>query len=112
MKKTIGVIGGDGRSVELVHILKERDSYIVEDDELVYAIDEEGNEKKGTKGYFKLLDALDEYLTDYVVSFEGEEYEVGEKLPVFIFLDGDKEIGRLIGEKSLEEIKKYIEELN
>ena len=43
---------------------------------------------------------------------EVKEYEVGEKLPVFIFLDGDKEIGRLIGEKSLEEIKKYIEELN
>ncbi len=42
---------------------------------------------------------------------EVKEYEVGEKLPVFIFLDGDKEIGRLIGEKSLDQIREYIEEL-
>ena len=40
-----------------------------------------------------------------------KKYEVGEKLPVFIFLDGDKEIGRLIGEKSLDQIREYIEEL-
>ncbi len=42
---------------------------------------------------------------------EVKEYEVGVKLPVFIFLDGDKEIGRLIGEKSLDQIREYIEEL-
>ena len=43
---------------------------------------------------------------------EVKEYNVGDKLPVFIFLDKDSnEIGRLIGEKSIEEIEKYIEEL-
>ena len=43
---------------------------------------------------------------------EAKEYNVGDKLPVFIFLDKDSnEIGRLIGEKSIEEIEKYIEEL-
>ena len=43
---------------------------------------------------------------------EVKQYDVGDKLPVFIFLDEDKEIGRLIGEKTTDEIKKYIEELN
>ena len=43
---------------------------------------------------------------------EVKEYNVGDKLPVFIFLNKDSnEIGRLIGEKSIEEIEKYIEEL-
>lgn len=43
---------------------------------------------------------------------EVKEYNVGDKLPVFIFLDKDSnEIGRLIGEKTIEEIEKYIEEL-
>lgn len=51
----------------------------------------------------------------YDLDFDEDEvkkYDVGVKLPVFIFLDEDKEIGRLIGEKTLEEIKNYIEELN
>jgi thiol-disulfide isomerase/thioredoxin len=40
-----------------------------------------------------------------------KQYEVGEKLPVFIFMGNDKEIGRLIGEKSLDEVINYIEGL-
>ena len=50
----------------------------------------------------------------YDLDFDEDEvkkYEVGEKLPVFIFVEGDKEIGRLIGEKSLDQIREYIEEL-
>ena len=50
----------------------------------------------------------------YDLDFDEDEvkkYEVGEKLPVFIFLDEDKEIGRLIGEKSLDEVINYIEGL-
>ena len=43
---------------------------------------------------------------------EVEKYNVGEKLPEVIFLEGDKEIGRMIGEHSKEEIEKYIKELN
>ena len=42
---------------------------------------------------------------------EVKQYEVGDKLPVFIFMDNDKEIGRLIGEKKLEDIIDYIEGL-
>lgn len=42
---------------------------------------------------------------------EVKQYEVGDKLPVFIFMDNDKEIGRLIGEKKLDEIINFIEGL-
>ena len=53
--------------------------------------------------------------TGYDLDFdedEVKEYNVGDRLPVFIFLDKDSnEIGRLRGEKSIEEIEKYIEEL-
>lgn len=39
------------------------------------------------------------------------KYDPGNILPVFIFFDGDKEIDRIHGEFSLEEIKKKIEEV-
>ncbi len=42
---------------------------------------------------------------------EVKQYEVGDKLPVFIFMDNDKEIGRLIGEKKSDEIINFIEGL-
>jgi len=39
-----------------------------------------------------------------------EKYNTGEKLPVFIFFDDeDKELGRLIGEKSTSQIEEFIE---
>lgn len=83
-------------AVEVIYymnILNERDSYVVEDGKLIYATDDEGNEKKGTEGYFKLLEALDEHLSDYVILYEDEEYEVGEKriyAPSVIFVrDGE-----------------------
>ena len=41
---------------------------------------------------------------------EVEKYNVGEKLPVMILLDeNDNEINRLIGEKTYDEITKFIE---
>lgn len=79
-----------------MNILNERDSYVVEDEKLVYAVDKEGKEKKGTEGYFKLLKALDKHLTDYVVTYDGEEYEVGEKriyAPSVIFVRDGKVLG-------------------
>ena len=39
-----------------------------------------------------------------------KKYNVGDILPVVIFMDDDKEKSRLIGEKSKEEIYKAIEE--
>ena len=39
-----------------------------------------------------------------------EKYDIGERLPVFIFFDDeDKELGRLIGEKSTSQIEEFIE---
>ena len=39
-----------------------------------------------------------------------EEYNVGEKLPVVILLDNDKEVSRLIGEKTYDELLNFIRE--
>lgn len=72
----------ENNNVETIYYLNiknDRDSYVVEDGKLTYALDDNGNEIKGVDGYFKLLDALDEHLTDYVIEFEEEKYEVGEK---------------------------------
>ena len=37
-----------------------------------------------------------------------KNYNVGDILPVFILLDDDKEVGRLIGEKTEEEVKEFL----
>lgn len=83
-------------TIYYMNILNERDLFVVEDGKLVYAKDEEGNEKKGTKGYHQLLEALDEHLNDYTVLFEGKEYETGEKriyAPSIIFVRDGKVLG-------------------
>ena len=43
-------------------------------------------------------------------SDEVKKYNVGDTLPVVIFMDDEKEVFRLIGEKSKEEIYKKVEE--
>lgn len=40
---------------------------------------------------------------------EVKKYNVGEILPVVIFMDGSKEVERLIGEKSKDEIYDFVE---
>lgn len=83
-------------TIYYLNLKNERDSYVVEDGKLVYALDDEGNEIKGTEGYFELLDALDEYLSDYTIVFEDETYEVGEKriyAPSVIFVKDGEVIG-------------------
>lgn len=83
-------------TIYYLNIEKERDYYIVEDEKLTYALDDNGKEMKGTDGYFKLLDALDEHLSDYVISVDGKKYEVGEKriyAPSVIFVKDGKVIG-------------------
>ncbi len=37
-----------------------------------------------------------------------KNYNVGDILPVFILFDGDKELRRLIGEKSEDELKEFL----
>ncbi len=40
---------------------------------------------------------------------EVEKYDVGKKLPVLILCDEDKEIRRIVGERTYEEIVKFLE---
>ena len=42
---------------------------------------------------------------------EVKKYNIGDVLPVFIFYKDDREITRIIGEKSEEELVKIIEEI-
>ena len=39
-----------------------------------------------------------------------EKYNVGEKLPVIIFFENNKELFRIIGEKKFEEVEKIMKE--
>lgn len=86
----------DVNLIYYMNILNERDAYTVEDDEVVFAKDQDGNDKNGTEGYFELLKALDKHLDDYVIEHEGKEYEVGEKriyAPSVIFVRDGKVLG-------------------
>jgi len=83
-------------TIYYMNIQNERDSFVVENEKLVYQLDDEGNEKKGTEGYFMLMDALSDHLTDYVVSYEGKDYETGEKriyAPTIIFVKEGQVLG-------------------
>ena len=42
---------------------------------------------------------------------EVKKYDVGNILPVFIFYDGDKEVKRVVGELSYNEMEKVVKEL-
>ena len=79
-----------------LNIKDERDSYVIEDGKLALALNDNGEEIKGTEGYFKLLDALKDNLSDYIISYEDKTYEVGEKriyAPSVIFVKDGKVLG-------------------
>ncbi len=60
-----------------------------------------------------LVDYPDLEIEELDLDFDSDEvkkYNVGDILPVVIFMDGEKEIFRLIGEKTKEEIYKAVEE--
>ena len=41
-----------------------------------------------------------------------EKYNIGTTIPVLVFVDeNENEVGRIVGEKSYEEIEKYISEI-
>lgn len=53
-------------------------------------------------------------IIDYDYDMDGleiEKYNVGKVLPVYIFMNGDNEIKRLVGEISLDKLRKEIEEI-
>ena len=66
-------------TIYYLNILNERDSYIVNDGKVEYAKDQDGNDIKGTPGYSKLLKVLDNELEDYIIEFEGKEYNTNVK---------------------------------
>ena len=74
-------------------ILNDRDSYSIEDNKLVYETDSKGNEIKGTKNYFKLMEYLDDFLGEYIIYLNDIEYNTNEKripVPAIIFIkDGN-----------------------
>ena len=83
-------------TIYYLNIKDERTSYTVEDEKLVYEIDDRGKEKKGTEGYHKLLKVLDKHLTEYTISYEDKTYETGEKriyAPTVIFVKDGKVLG-------------------
>ena len=84
-------------TIYYLNIKDDRDYYEVKDNKLVYQKDSNGKEKKGAKGYFKLLKLLDKELDDYIVKdSDNKEYNVGEKriyVPLIIFVNEGKIIG-------------------
>lgn len=84
-------------TIYYLNIKDDRDYYEVKDNKLVYQKDSNGKEKKGVKGYFKLLKLLDKELDDYIVKdSDNKEYNVGEKriyVPLIIFVNDGKIIG-------------------
>ena len=83
-------------TIYYLNILNERDSYVVKDGKIEYAKDDKGNDIKGTDGYLKLLNVLDKELEDYVIEFEGKEYNTNSKriyAPTVIFVREGKVIG-------------------
>ena len=83
-------------TIYYLNIKNDRTSYTIENDELVYEIDDKGVEKKGTDGYHQLLKVLDEHLTEYTISYQGKTYETGEKriyAPTVIFVKDGEVLG-------------------
>ena len=86
----------DSNTIYYLDIHNDLDSYVVDDNKLVYNKDSKGNEIKGTDNYFKLLRLLDKNLNDYVIYLDDKKYEVGEKriyLPSIIFIKEGKVLG-------------------
>ena len=95
-------------TVYYLDIHNDRDSCVVENDKLVYELDENGNELKGTKNYLKLVEKLREYLPDYTISLDGKTYSNGAKkifFPSIIFVKK----GQILGIENIYEDMEYDE---
>lgn len=83
-------------TVYYLDIHNDRDSYTIENNELVYDIDKNGNQIKGTENYFKLLKLLDKNLSEYILYLDDKEYDVEEKriiFPSIIFVNKGEVLG-------------------
>ena len=46
---------------------------------------------------------------DYDQEEQVKEYQVGDLLPVYLLLDGTKEVARLVGEKNAKELQSFLD---
>ena len=80
-------------TIYYLDIYNDRDMYTIEDNNLVYEKDKNGNEIKGSKEYFKLIEYLDNYLGEYVLYLDDIEFDTNVKripIPTIIFVkDGN-----------------------
>ncbi len=61
------------------------------------------------KVFNKLKEMYDFEVEEYDFDFDDiSKFNAGKVLPVFIFYENDKEIGRLCGEKTLEDFERII----
>ena len=84
------------KKIYYLNIKNDMDYYIVDDDTLVYDINDDGEEQKGTEDYFKLLEILDKYLLDYIIELDGKTYNTDEKriyTPTVIFVKDGRVVG-------------------
>ena len=98
-------------NVYYLDIHNDRDSYVVEDDKLVYELDDTGKEIKGTKNYLKLVQKLKNHLLDYMISLNDKTYSNGIKriyFPSIIFVKS----GQVLGIENIYEDMEYDEVYN
>jgi thiol-disulfide isomerase/thioredoxin len=75
-----------------------RDSLMLdEDDNVICATDKDGNQLTGTEDYFRLLDALSDWLEEYTITCDdGDVISLGEKriyVPLIVFVKNGKIVG-------------------
>lgn len=83
-------------TIYYMNLKDERDYREVKNGKVVYQEDEDGKKLKGSKGYFKLLDALNEELDDYKIESDGNTYDTKEKriyVPLIVFVNDGKIVG-------------------
>lgn len=83
-------------TIYYMNLKDERDYLEVKNGKIVYQKDEDGKELKGNKGYFKLLDALNEELDDYKIESDGKTYDAKEKriyVPLIVFVNDGEIVG-------------------
>ena len=81
-------------TIYYLNIFNDRDSYTIENDEVVYEKDKNGNDIIGTEEYHELVNILDEYLYEYILYLGDEkEYNTNTKyihLPSIVFVKDGK----------------------
>ena len=84
--------------VYYLDISNDRYSYVVENDKVVYELDKNGNEIKGSNDYIKLVSVLDEFLLPYKLEVNDKTYDTLKKqilIPTLVFVKSGSILGAL-----------------